>query len=339
MAPKDDAGSAAWQPNPAIVKLWPAVSGNTINGLGETAPGPPRPVFWRTDGSTPHAPVMYYFYEKDKNNAAIAAARQYRQRTAAIPAHEIAAARVEHSAAEWSALVKDAARALKADDVGICAWQADWAYPDRPAPQGKWAIVLAFGQDYAAMKSAPSDDAYIHVMAQYERAGSTAKHLANWIRDRGHFAAAKTGPMTEDVLMIPPAIAAGLGELGKHGSMIHRKLGANFRLAMVMTDLPLTADAPDVFGVDAFCLNCQVCSNACPPDAIFGAKQTVRGTQKWYVDFDKCIPYFVDNKTCGICLAVCPWSRPGVADNLVAKLARRVPAAPAAGAGGIPPAS
>ena len=49
----------------------------------------------------------------------------------------------------------------------------------------------------------------------------------------------------------------------------------------------------------------------------------VRGTSKWYVDFDQCIPYFVDNQTCGICLVVCPWSRPGVADNLVAKMAKR----------------
>jgi hypothetical protein len=26
---------------------------------------------------------------------------------------------------------------------------------------------------------------------------------------------------------------------------------------------------------------------------------------------------------CAICLAVCPWSRPGVAENLVGKMARR----------------
>ena len=51
----------------------------------------------------------------------------------------------------------------------------------------------------------------------------------------------------------------------------------------------------------------------------------VRGKRKWYVDFDKCVPYFVDNKTCGICLAVCPWSRPGVVDNLVVKMAHRLP--------------
>jgi epoxyqueuosine reductase len=38
-------------------------------------------------------------------------------------------------------------------------------------------------------------------------------------------------------VLIPAAIEAGLGELGKHGSMIHRQFGANFGLARVLTDL------------------------------------------------------------------------------------------------------
>jgi epoxyqueuosine reductase len=49
----------------------------------------------------------------------------------------------------------------------------------------------------------------------------------------------------------------------------------------------------------------------------------VRGDEKWYVDFDKCLPYFVESHTCGICLAVCPWSRPGIADNLLKKFVRK----------------
>jgi len=41
------------------------------------------------------------------------------------------------------------------------------------------------------------------------------------------------------------------------------------------------------------------------------------------VDFDRCLPYFNEHGGCGICVAVCPWSRPGVATRLVEKLARR----------------
>jgi len=326
MAPKDNATYPAYQPNPDVQKLWPGISGNEINGLGETESAPPRPVFWRSDGSTPHAPVMFYFYEKDKDNAAITEARKYRQRASDIQIRDIAEDQIERTAAQWTPLLKAAALEAGADDVGICAWHKEWAYPDRPAPQGKWAILLAYAHDYENLKAAPADTAYIEVMAQYERAGNTAKILANWIRGLGHFAEPKTGPMTEDVLMIPPAIAAGIGELGKHGSLIHKEFGSNFRLSMVLTDMPLTPDAPEVFGADMFCQSCQVCTNACPPEAIFREKQMVRGKRKWYVDFDLCVPYFVDNLTCGICLAVCPWSRPGVAQNLVTKMARRLQA-------------
>ena len=83
------------------------------------------------------------------------------------------------------------------------------------------------------------------------------------------------------------------------------------------------ADRRDVFGVDDFCTHCQVCTRACPPDAIFEDKQWVRGTKKWYVNFDKRIPYFTETFACGICLAMCPWSLPDVAPRLAAKLKRR----------------
>jgi ferredoxin len=65
----------------------------------------------------------------------------------------------------------------------------------------------------------------------------------------------------------------------------------------------------------------------CPPDAIFNEKQWVRGDYKWYVDFDKCIPYFVETQACGICLEVCPWSEPGrgpwLSEKLLAQRAKR----------------
>ncbi len=318
-----------WTPSPEQAAVWPETSGNSINGLGEAAFGPPRPVFWRDDGhSIEHTGVLRFFYDRYRDNENIREARKYRQRAAEYADGPVAPKRSPEPADGWSAAVKRAALEAGADDAGICEFRDSWTYTDRPRPVGRWVVVMAFAHEYERLNSAPHEDAYIEVMAQYGRAGIAAKRLANWIRERGFPAEAKTGPMTEDVLMIPAAIEAGLGELGKHGSMIHRRFGANFRLSMVTTDLPLAPDAPDVFGADLFCGSCQVCTRACPPDAIAPEKQTVRGTKKWYVDFDKCLPYFVENETCGICLAVCPWSRPGVADNLVTKMARRLPENP-----------
>ena len=130
-------------------------------------------------------------------------------------------------------------------------------------------------------------------------------------------------PQAGPVLLIPAALACGFGELGKHGSIINRRFGSSFRLAGVLTDMPLAADDAEAFGADDFCIHCRLCADACPPDAIAPAKQMVRGVEKWYVDFDRCIGYFNDSNGCGICIAVCPWSRPGVAPKLAEKLTRR----------------
>lgn len=96
-----------------------------------------------------------------------------------------------------------------------------------------------------------------------------------------------------------------------------------FRLAAVLTNIDLIAAAPRDFGADGFCAHCRLCETACPPQAILPEKQTVRGEVKWYVDFDRCLPYFNETAGCAICLSACPFSRPGIGDNLVAKLARK----------------
>jgi len=50
----------------------------------------------------------------------------------------------------------------------------------------------------------------------------------------------------------------------------------------------------------------------------------VRGVERWYVDFDRCIPYFAESASCGICIAVCPWTGPNVRPKLLATMARRL---------------
>jgi hypothetical protein len=60
-------------------------------------------------------------------------------------------------------------------------------------------------------------------------------------------------------------------------------------------------------------------------DSLFEGRDP-RGEQKWYVDFDKCIPYFVKTFGCAICIEVCPWSEPGKGPSLSARvLALRPP--------------
>ncbi len=312
-------------PSNEVQALWPDVSGNDVNGLGETTTGRPRPVFWRTDGhSIAHSAVLRHFYGQDADNPLIREARERREKTKDVPSHDVAPEQPAHSPEKWSELAKQAGLECGADLVGICAYDPQWTYTDREDPLGKWAIVLGFAHDYENLKLAPHIHTYVEYVDQYARAGRAAKLLVNWIRDRGWPAEAKTGPLSDDVIMIPAAIEAGLGVLGKHGSMINPVFGANFRLSMVTTDMPLVSDKPVNFGADLFCQTCKICSKACPPQAIYDEKQVVRGQTKWYVNFDKCLPYFVDNRTCGMCIAQCPWSRPGLAEKMVTKMAKRM---------------
>jgi epoxyqueuosine reductase len=191
-----------------------------------------------------------------------------------------------------------------------------------------WVIVLALAHNYERLKQVPSDETngigVTDIGDQYARGTRASYALANHIRSQGYNANPYPGPSADALLLIPPAIAAGLGELGKHGSLISRQFGSGVRLAGVTTDMPLVPAEQDIFGGDAFCATCQVCTNACPPGAIAQYKQLVRGVERWYVDFDKCIPYFAESASCGICIAECPWTRPTVRPKLLATMARRL---------------
>jgi ferredoxin len=52
-------------------------------------------------------------------------------------------------------------------------------------------------------------------------------------------------------------------------------------------------------------------------------KQLVRGVERWYVDFDKCIPFFAEAASCGICIAECPWTNPAVRPKLLSTMSNR----------------
>jgi epoxyqueuosine reductase len=312
-----------WRPSDDQMQHWPAVSGNAINGVGEEAHRRPSPIYWHPPDSIPHGKLQLWFYQRTGADEALVEARRERQRAIDEPLAAIGQADKTRNAAEWTADVKSMALECGADDVGITPMRADYVFAGREVPKQRWMIVLAVAQSYDIMKGAPSTDSLVEITRQYARGTRAAKGLANWLRRNGEDAFPYGGPMAGSFILIPAAIEAGLGELGKHGSMIHPKFGANFRLACVLTDADLIADRRADFGADEFCVNCRICSDACPPDAITPEKTLVRGEKRWYVDFDKCLPYFNEAMSCAICLAACPFSRPDVGPRLVDKLARR----------------
>lgn len=321
MAPKNK--YRPFTPDPEQLALKPAVSGNDINGLGEPDFRRPRMVYWAPDPSQiPHGNMQGYFYRQSGKIPEFGTRRAHRQTIIEAPLPPVAETPRDASPDVWTADLGQFVDSGVCDMTGVAEMNPDWVFEGHDIAQSR-VIILGVQHDYDAISKAPEPEAGLEVVDQYIRAASAAKTVAGWIRTLGWDAEAVTGPMTGALAMIPPALACGFGELGKHGSIINPEFGASFRLGAVLTDAPFAPTPPRSHGVDDFCQNCHICEDACPPEALFPEKKTVRGETKWYVDFDKCLPFFNQTHGCAICISACPWSRPGVGVNLAAKLARR----------------
>ncbi|MCI4646370.1 MAG: 4Fe-4S dicluster domain-containing protein [Hyphomonadaceae bacterium] len=300
-------------------------SGSDVNGRGETTFRRPSPVYHFRE--TPGVKlgfkwVQQLFYSRMIRHPAFHERIHERKSNIGRDLPDPAAEKVEDTPENWTRKVKAFALEHEADMVGITEVREEWVYEgfDVKLP---WIIMEGVVQDYDKIATAPDHTTNMEVLDQYNRAHRANFDLAQWIREQGYQAERYRGFLGTTMTMIPPAIEAGLGILGKHGSMINSKHGPSFRLGYVMTDMPLIADMPDDSPVDDFCMSCQVCTRECPTGAISDEKQWVRGEKKWYVDIDKCLPFFNDTFGCNVCIAVCPFSRPGAAEPLLLKLARR----------------
>lgn len=312
-----------FSPDPELLSLLPAIKGNSINCLGSDVKSRPEMVFWAPNpDDIEFGEVQKWFYKQEPPNPELMAERQKRQEILAAPLPALAPEPAQNSPEEWTSQLDQFVTAGDCERVGVARMQPEWVYQHHETSYEN-VIMLGVHHDYEKLKTAPDLVAGADVTRQYGRAARSAKKVASWLREQGWDAEPVTGPMVGKILMIPPAIECGFGELGKHGSLINPEYGSGFRLGAVLTDAPFATTEKRDWGIDDFCTRCKVCENACPPEAIKADKQMVRGTKKWYVNFDECIPFFAKTSGCAICIAVCPWTRPGVGENMIIKMARR----------------
>lgn len=217
------------------------------------------------------------------------------------PAPEVTAFESELAAAD---AVKAWALELGADVVGITALDQLYVYEGCDLAHD-FVIVFGVAMDYREILRVPRPESNVEYLRVYDAVSRVGVELAERIRARGYRARAHT-LRDEQLAMLPHAQAAGLGELGKHGSLINRELGCSFRVGAVTTDLPLAVDTPRDEGIHDFCSSCRMCVSYCPGDAISDETAVVRGVEKWVVDTARCAPYFSEHYACAICLQVCP---------------------------------
>ena len=233
-------------------------------------------------------------------------------------------------------IVKGFARHLGASQVGICRVDPKWAYSHRgeifynnwedwgkelPEPL-PYAVVIATEMDTQNVGAGPHTPAVVESGANYAKGAYITTILAGWFAHMGYGAYADHHRHYY-TLVVPLAVDAGLGEMGRFGYLITGKSGARARLFAVTTTMPLEPDEPVDLGADEFCTICKKCALSCPSNSIpDGEKIVHNGVEKWKLNEMTCFDYWGRIGTdCSICMGVCPYSRP---NRTIHKFARRM---------------
>ena len=226
---------------------------------------------------------------------------------------EVAAQRRIFASPEAAAQhLKDKSLEFGADIVGICEIEPGDVYQGRTCEHSH---ALAVGQRmrWREFQVVPSHRSAIECLRVYYTLGETVIQLAAYIRSMGYPCTIEHPIGDSDLLHIPIGLKAGFGELGRHGSIIHPKLGPLFRMGSVALSMPLAIDHPIDAGIAKFCDICRACRKYCPPQAIPNERSPEAGADhlgydRYVVDTGRCFPYFSKHWYCSICLPVCVYN-------------------------------
>ncbi len=189
------------------------------------------------------------------------------------------------------------------------------------------AIVFLVEMDHGEMREAPRAAVIRESARQYFRGARISLVMEAAIAAAG-FAAKAHFDAHYDVILPPLAVAAGLGEMGRHNILIAERYGSRVRIGAVTTDLPVRHGRPLSLGADRFCRICLKCADNCPSRALTrGDKEMVRGVEKWPTNVERCMAYWRRaGSDCGVCMSVCPYSHENNAfHNLIRWMVRRLP--------------
>jgi epoxyqueuosine reductase QueG len=165
--------------------------------------------------------------------------------------------------------------------------------------------------------SAAYYDEYKRVSAALQE---TSAFLAEQIRARGYNALSLWLLNRQDADFRTPlpfktlATRAGLGWIGKSAALVTKEYGSAVRLGGVLTDMPLQTGTPIN---TSLCGDCMECVKRCPGNAIKGGLWSLGVGRDYLLDAHACKRAAVERGdalgktegTCGICLAVCPWTK------------------------------
>ena len=216
---------------------------------------------------------------------------------------------------------------LGVDLAGICRAEP-WMYYSHDdekgepiAPYHPNAVVMLIDQGFETMEGASGDDwiSGAQSMRAYMRGALLAGIMAAHLRRLGYSSRVHSNAYSE-LLHIPAVLMAGLGELSRIGELVLNPfLGPRSKSIVFTTEMPLQADRPIDFGLQATCQMCLKCARECPCNAIpFGGKVMFNGYEIWKPDVEKCGRYRLTNangSACGRCMKTCPYNREDLVES------------------------
>ncbi len=120
-----------------------------------------------------------------------------------------------------------------------------------------------------------------------------ASQILDWQKQTAHLSHKKIGYL------------AGLGWIGRNNLLVNEEFGSHFRLATILTDMPLKFDKP----LSRDCGDCNLCARACPCGAIKESPadfEHIKCFEK-LKEFQK--QRLVDQFICGVCVNACRGNR------------------------------
>ena len=219
--------------------------------------------------------------------------------------------KVQATAEEFTNSICGLANYYGAKSVAITNVPAEYYYSHFGRPKEKYghpvptnlptAIVFTCEMSRAMMFRAPKQPAALGATKGYIDTAIIGMQLAYFIASLGYSA---RNNMDGDYMLplVPLAIKAGIGELGKNSLLLTKEFGPRVRLGAVLTDLPLQLKETQPIGLNKLCDHCQRCVVSCPGRAIMPAKGG-------NFSDDECYKMWQSFGTdCGICIAACPYA-------------------------------
>ncbi len=214
-------------------------------------------------------------------------------------------------ASSLTAGLRERGRRAGLSTLGVAAYDERWQFAERrDQVRGERMVVAVVEQDYERMQQAPDPEYQLTVRRTYVRLLTAANELADFLRDAGY--QARVYEDEGSAMTLPYAIAAGIGQLGMNGQVLTPQSGSRNRMLLISTDAPLELDAPVDYGIPGICSRCGICARRCPAGAISLREREHRGTVKWKINQDRCLPMVALADGCAICIKTCPIQRYGL---------------------------